>query len=131
MIRSTYISSLNSKLREVSKTTADVFVTRGEMGPVPYNTQRLNCAGSHSNGFLCYPRRCGKLRRNQRPLQLSLQCDFRLEVVGKDRLAGKDEEGSNQSLCFSSLWNQENRSPGSVRIPCYGSEVAVICLTQY
>ena len=101
------------------------------MGPVPYNPQRFNCAGCHGKSFLCLPRRCGKLRRSQKPLQLSLQCDFRLEVVGKDRVAGKGEEGSNQSQCFSYLWNRENRSPGSVRIPCYVSEVAVICLTQY
>ena len=53
------------------------------MGPVPYNKQRLNCASCHGNSFLCYPRRCGKLRRNQRPLQFSLQCDFRLEVVAR------------------------------------------------
>ena len=131
MIRSTYISSLSSKLRKISKTTADVFVTREEMGPVPYNPQRFNCAGCHGKSFLCYPRRCGKLRRSQKPLQLSLQCDFRLEVVGKDRVAGKGEEGSNQSQCFSSWWGQENRNTGSVRVMGYGSEIAVISLTQY
>ena len=30
-------------------------------------------------------------------LQLSLQCDFRLEVVDKERLTGKAEEGSDLS----------------------------------
>ena len=62
-------------------------------------------------------------------LQLSLQCDFRLEIVDKERLAGKGEEGSNQSQCFSSWWSQENRSTGSVRVMGYGSEIAVISLT--
>ena len=72
-----------------------------------------------------------KWQEKPRLLQLSLQCDFRLEVVGKERLAGKGEEGSNQSQCFSSWWSQENRSTGSVRVMGYGSEIAVISLTQY
>lgn len=72
-----------------------------------------------------------KGQEKPRLLQLSLQCDFRLEIVGKERLAGKGEEGSNQSQCFSSWWSQENRSTGSVRVMGYGSEIAVISLTQY
>ena len=71
------------------------------------------------------------MKKRPKVLQLSLQCDFRLEVVGKERLAGKGEEGSNQSQCFSSWWSQENRSTGSVRVMGYGSEIAVISLTQY
>ena len=70
-----------------------------------------------------------KGQEKPRLLQLSLQCDFRLEIVGKERLAGKVEEGSNQSQCFSSWWSQENRSTGSVRVMGYGSEIAVISLT--
>ena len=70
-----------------------------------------------------------KGQEKPRLLQLSLQCDFRLEIVGKERLAGKGEEGSNQSQCFSSWWSQENRSTGSVRVMGYGSEIAVISLT--
>ena len=67
-----------------------------------------------------------KGQEKPRLLQLALQCDFRLEVVGKERLAGKGEEGSNQSQCLSSWWSQENRRTGSVRVMYYGSEIAVI-----
>ena len=35
--------------------------------------------------------------RRPKALQLSLQCDFRLEVVGKERLTSKAEEGSDLS----------------------------------
>ena len=44
----------------------------------------------------CYT---GDVETKKRPtaLQLSLQCDFRLEVVDKERLTGKYEEGSNLS----------------------------------
>ena len=35
--------------------------------------------------------------KRPKALQLSLQCDFRLEVVNKERLTGKYEEGSNLS----------------------------------
>ena len=35
--------------------------------------------------------------KRPKTLQLSLQCDFRLEVVNKERLTGKYEEGSNLS----------------------------------
>lgn len=43
------------------------------------------------------PRRCGELTGDQKPLQHSLPCDFRLEVFGKERLAGKYEEGSKRA----------------------------------
>ena len=35
--------------------------------------------------------------KRPKALQLSLQCDFRLEVVGKERLTSKAEEGSDLS----------------------------------
>ena len=35
--------------------------------------------------------------KRPKTLQLSLQCDFRLEVVGKERLTSKAEEGSDLS----------------------------------
>ena len=35
--------------------------------------------------------------KRPKALQLSLQCDFRLKVVDKERLTGKDEEGSKLS----------------------------------
>ena len=35
--------------------------------------------------------------KRQKALQFSLQGGFRLEVVDKERLTGKDEEGSNLS----------------------------------
>ena len=36
-----------------------------------------------------------EMEKRPKALQLSLQCDFRLEVVGKERLTGNAEEGSN------------------------------------
>ena len=41
--------------------------------------------------------------------------DFWLEVLGKERLAGKGEEENSRSQCFSSWWSQENGSISSVR----------------
>ena len=53
-INNTCISSLNSRHRKVSKTTAGVLDMRAQMGTVPFNRLRLDCAGCHSNSFLCY-----------------------------------------------------------------------------
>ena len=47
------------------------------------------------NSYLLLSWQCGKLIREQELLQLSLQCDFRGEAVGKERQTGKAEEGSN------------------------------------
>ena len=38
-----------------------------------------------------------EIEKRTTALQLSLQCDFRLEVVGKERLTSKAEEGSDLS----------------------------------
>ena len=53
---SQHISSLSSRLRKVSKTAVNAFNIKGRMRSVPHNTWRLNCAGSHGNNFLCYPK---------------------------------------------------------------------------
>ena len=52
---------------------------------------------SSHNSYLLLRWRCGKLAREKEPLGPSLQCDFRGEVVDKERLTGKAEEGSNLS----------------------------------
>ena len=110
-----HISSLSSRLMKVSKTAVNAFNIKGRMRSVPYNTWRLNCEGSHGNS-LCYPKEMWETDKKPKPLQLSLLCDFWLEVLGKERyLAGKGEEGSSRSQCFSSWWSQENGSIGSVR----------------
>ena len=77
---------------------------RGQIGTVSFNKLRLDCTGCHS---CCYEKKPSQLlvamlemwEREKRPkaLQLSLQCDFRLEVVGKERLTSKAEEGSDLS----------------------------------
>ena len=74
------------------------------MGTVSFNRLRLDCTGCHS---CCYDKKPSQLlvamlemwETEKRPkvLQLSLQCDFRLKVVDKERLTGKAEEGSNMS----------------------------------
>jgi len=69
---------------------------RGQMGTVSFNRLRLTVQvailvamiRSH-NSYLLLCWRCGKLTRDQEPLGLSLQCDFRGEVVDKERLTGK------------------------------------------
>ena len=77
---------------------------RGQIGTVSFNKLRLDCTGCHS---CCYDKKPSqlvvatlemcKMEKRPKALQLSLQCDFRLEVVGKERLTGKAEEGSNLS----------------------------------
>ena len=77
---------------------------RGQTGTVSFNRLRLDCTGCHS---CCYDKKPSQLlvamlemwETEKRPkvLQLSLQCDFRGEVVDKERLTGKAEEGSNLS----------------------------------
>ena len=72
------------------------------MGTVKFNRLRLDCASCHS---CCYDKKPKQLlvatlemwETEKRPeaLQCSLQCDFRLEVIGKERLPCKAEEGSN------------------------------------
>ena len=70
------------------------------MGTLSFNRLRLDSA-------CCYEKKPSQLlvamlemwEREKRPkaLQLALQCDFRLEVVNKERLTGKVEDGSNLS----------------------------------
>ena len=74
------------------------------MGTVSFNRLRLDCTGCHS---CCYDKKPSqlivatlemcKMEKRPKALQLSLQCDFRLEVVDKERLTGKAEEGSDLS----------------------------------
>ena len=77
---------------------------KGQMGKDSFNRLRLDvqvaivvAMTSSHNSYLLLRWRCGKLTRGQEPLRLSLQCDFRGEVVDKERLTGKAEEGSNLS----------------------------------
>ena len=77
---------------------------RGQIGTVSFNKLRLDCTGCHS---CCYDKKPSqlvvatlemcKMEKRPKALQLSLQCDFRLEVVGKERLTSKAEEGSDLS----------------------------------
>ena len=74
------------------------------MGTVSFNRLRLDCTGCLS---CCYDKKPSQLvvatlemcemEKRPKALQLSLQCDFRLEVVGKERLTSKAEEGSDLS----------------------------------
>ena len=74
------------------------------MGTVSFNRLRLDCTGCLS---CCYDKKPSqlvvatlemcKMEKRPKALQLSLQCDFRLEVVGKERLTSKAEEGSDLS----------------------------------
>ena len=77
---------------------------KGQMGKDSFNRLRLDvqvaivvAMTSSHNSYLLLRWRCGKLTRDQEPLWLSLQCDFRGEVDDKERLTGKAEEGSNLS----------------------------------
>lgn len=81
------------------------------MGPIPCRTRRLVQVAVVTASCAAIGRR-GKFTRNQRPLRLSLQCDFRLEVAGKKMLAGNGEEGSDCSQSFSST--RKTEVPGSV-----------------
>ena len=77
---------------------------RGQIGTVSFNRLRLDCTGCHS---CCYDKKPSqlvvatlemcKMEKRPKALQLALQCDFRLEVVDKERLTGKAEEGSDLS----------------------------------
>ena len=70
------------------------------MGTVSFNRLRLDCTGCHS---CCYDKKPSQLlvamldmwetEKRPKALQLSLQCDFRLEVVDKERLTGKAGKG--------------------------------------
>ena len=74
------------------------------MGTVSFNRLTLACTGCYS---CCYDKKPSQLlvamlemwemEKRPKALQLSLQCDFRLKVVDKERVTGKDEEGSNLS----------------------------------
>ena len=74
------------------------------MGTVSFNRLRLDCTGCHS---CCYDKKPSQLvvamlemwetEKRPKALQLSLQSDFRLEAVNKERLTGKAEDGSNLS----------------------------------
>ena len=71
------------------------------MGTVSFNRLRLDCTGCHS---CCYDKKPSqlvvatlemcKMEKRPKALQLSLQCDFRLEVVDKERLTGKAGKGA-------------------------------------
>ena len=77
---------------------------KSQMATVSFNRLRLDCTSCHS---CCYDKKPSQLllamlamwetEKRPKALQLSLQCDFRLEVVDKERLTGKAEEGSNLS----------------------------------
>ena len=72
------------------------------MGTVSFNRLRLDCTGCHS---CCYEKKPSQLliamvemwepEKRPKALQLYLQSDFRLQVVNKERLTGKAEDGSN------------------------------------
>ena len=74
------------------------------MGTGSFNRLRLDSTGCHS---CCYDKKPSQLlvsvlemwetEKRPKALQLSLQSDFRLEVVNKERLTGKAEDGSNLS----------------------------------
>ena len=74
------------------------------MGTVSFNRLTLDCTGCYS---CCYDKKLSRLlvdmlemweiKKRPKALQLSLQSDFRLEVVNKERLTGKAVEGSNLS----------------------------------
>ena len=74
------------------------------MGTVSFNRLRLDCTGCHS---CCSDKKPSQLvvamlemwetEKRPKALQLSLQSDFRLEAVNKERLTGKAEDGSNLS----------------------------------
>ena len=95
---------LNSKHSKISKATAVNLNMRGQTGKVSFNRLRLDCTGCHT---CCYDKKPSQLlvdtlemwetEKRPKALQLSLQCDFRLKVVDKERLTGKAEEGINLS----------------------------------
>ena len=77
---------------------------RGQIGTVSFNKLRLDCTGCHSccsdkkpSQLVVATLEMCKMEKRPKALQLSLQCDFRLEVVGKERLTSKAEEGSDLS----------------------------------
>ena len=103
-MRSRHTLTLNSKHRKVTKATIGNLNMKGQMGKDSFNRLRLDvqvaivvAMTSSHNSYLLLRWRCGKLTRDQEPLWLSLQCDFRGEVDDKERLTGKAEEGSNLS----------------------------------
>ena len=71
------------------------------MGTVSFNRLRLDCTGCLS---CCYDKKPSQLllamlemwetEKRPKALQFSLQCDFRLEVVDKERLTGKPGKGA-------------------------------------
>ena len=101
-INSTHVWLLNSKHSKVSKATVGNLNMRGQTGKVSFNRLRLDCTGCHS---CCYDKKSSQLlvamlemwetEKRPKALQLSLQCDFRLKIVDKERLTGKNVEGSN------------------------------------
>ena len=74
---------------------------RGQMGTVSFNRLRLDCTGCYS---CCNDKKLSQLllatlemwETEKRPtaLQISLHCDFRLELVDKERLTGKPGKGA-------------------------------------
>ena len=73
---------------------------KSQMVTVSFNRLRLDCTSCHS---CCYDKKPSQLllamlamwetEKRPKALQLSLQCDFRLEVVDKERLTGKAGKG--------------------------------------
>ena len=57
-MRSTHISTLNSKHRKVTKATIGNLNMRGQMGTVSFNRLRLDCTGCHS---CCYDKKPSQL----------------------------------------------------------------------
>ena len=74
---------------------------KSQMVTVSFNRLRLDCTSCHS---CCYDKKPSQLllamlamwetEKRPKALQLSLQCDFRLEVVDKERLTGKAGKGA-------------------------------------
>ena len=103
---------------------------RARMGTVPFNRLRLDCAGCHSNSFLCYLGDVGNLQETKSlynsPCSVILgeKClerkgwliSVRREVSEASSLA---PGGSRKKKCCS------------VRVPCHGSETNIILLDSY
>ena len=74
------------------------------MGTVSFSRLRLDCTSCHScyydkkpSQLLVAMLEMWETEKRPKALQLSLQSDFRLEVVNRERLTGKAEDGNNLS----------------------------------
>lgn len=68
---------------------------------------------------------CGKFTRSPKPWQLSLQCDFGLEVAGGSAWSPDGEEGSDRNCALSARGAGETEASCSVPAPSSESVVAV------